>query len=385
MALSTGVKTWPEYQKKDEADSWNQFEERSDFINGIETDSLRDVAVSPQRYKMGQSDLPSARIQHLKNSASETRERFDRFVEKIFNGHNQQPTPTPRSRSDTAPTFPHFSRPQDYRFTPSLPSPSTPLVPSIPEPGASVRVTPHGEKATARSADSHWQDEDAEEVDRHFKRDAKYREYFEHKKHQFREHDYRQPHHSPAGPVAPLADHFNGFSDDPILSQVGRIKTGPRFTKSISSDPSPAYLEDNQLHEFNEPLFYPAKQLSPDSHSSLRTSYKEKVSQVTPGPGLFSLTSAHTASPLPHPDFAQARPRPAAPGYASQPLSYGAGPSVHSLPSLTTTASPWQFSPTPYTAYSLTSQERAFTASPTPTPYHSAVQHVTENILGECS
>ena len=69
-ALSSPAKTWPEYLKRDEAGSGNQFEDRSDFINGIETDSLRDVAVSPQRrYKMGQSDLPSARIQHLKNSA----------------------------------------------------------------------------------------------------------------------------------------------------------------------------------------------------------------------------------------------------------------------------------------------------------------------------
>ena len=292
-----------------------------------------------------------------------------------------QPTPTPGSRSDSAPTFPHFSRPQDYRFSPSLPSlPSVPapLVPTIPEPGARVRVTPHGEKAAPRSLDM-------EEVDRHFKRDAKYREYFEHKKHQFRDHDYRQPHNLPDTPVAPLTDHFYGFSDDPILSQVGRIKTGPRFTKSISSDPSLAYVEDNQLHEFNEPLFYPAKQLSPASHTSLRTSYKEKVSQVTPVPGPFTLTSAHTASPLPHPGSAQARPAPS--GYASYPLSYGGGPSVHSLPSLTTTASPWQFSPTPYTAYSHSSQERAYTAAalPTPTPYHSALQHVTENNLGECS
>ena len=378
-ALSSPTKTWPEYLKKDEAGSGNQFEERSDFINGIETDSLRDVAVSPQsRYKIGQSDLQSARIQQLKNSASETRESFDRFVEKIFNGHNQQHSPTPRSFTEASPTFPQFSRPQDYRFSPSL---------SIPEPVASgsVRVTPHGEKATARSADSHWQFEDMEEVGRHFKRDAKYREYFEHKKQQFRDHDHRQPHLSPAVPVAPLTDHFHGFSDDPILSQVGRFNHGPRFTKSVSPDPGLSYPVDSQLHEFNEPLFYPAKQLSPASHSSLRTSYREKVAQVTPGPGLFSLTPAHTASPLPHPGSPLASPRPAAPGYSSQPLSYGPGPSVHSLPSLTTTASPWQFSPTPYTAYSHSSQERAFSASPTPSPYHSSVQHITENNLGECS
>ena len=240
-------------------------------------------------------------------------------------------------------------------------------------------MTPHDEKdmvtATARSADSSWPFDDVENVDRPYKRDAKYREYFEHKKHQFREHDLKSP--PSHAPPAPVLDHFYGFSDDPLLSQVGKFKTSHRFTKSIPSSTSSissSYPEDNQILDLTEPLFYPTKQ---PGLASPR--YREKVSEVTPGPGLFSVTSAHTATPLPHSASHQARPRPTPHGYASQPFLYGGGPSLPSL----TTASPWQFSPTPYTAYSHSSQERVFAQPPTPAPHHRAVQHVTENNLGE--
>ena len=171
------------------------------------------------------------------------------------------------------------------------------------------------------------------------------------------------------------------------------MPTVVRFTKSIAPGPDTNQVAGPGL-DLTEPLFYPAKHLTPPPHLA-RDTHREKAARAPPppraSPAPFTVTPPHRATARPA-GPAPYHARPAPESYFSAPLSFsGSGPGFNPAPAVTSTAAPLHYSPTPYVGYSH-SQERQYSppASPTPSLYHHpspspAVYqpyHTTDNSLG---
>ena len=261
----------------------------------------------------------------FKKSDEFERQDQPHFADKIFNGLNGQelmfqefhPTRAGARLDSLPPTLPSYTLPGDYKFYPQLEQ-------------SSIRVSHHG--------DPHRESSDDQIEARSFTRESHY------------------DRNTGAG-------HFSGFSDNSLLSQVGRTRVNSRYPKSIN----PPAQHQNTVLDFTEPLFYPERPLTPPSRPDrspnirappTRPAVPGPTRAARPGPQ-FQVTQSYTPSPLPH-HSSLPGPRPSpAPGlesYHARPVSYSPpGPEYSHLQFSHSTPAPHhhhQYSPTPYHGYS---------------------------------
>ena len=399
------MKQWPQYFKNPN----NEKDPENTKSNILTTNEIESEWTQSQKEARDSLLRAKLQLEQLKQNTAEMRVKFQ---DKVFNGHNGYPHPTPykqiqrqspapRSYPNFPPTLPSYSQPDDYKF---YPHPSVP----VPAPISNVKVTvvPHGEpdlsfkhnyeEPSARNLDIFDYDDDDDQVDRSYKRDADafYDDYLQ----------FKQP------------EHFTGFEGNSLLSQVGRV-VNSRFTKSVQ--PSPVGV--NHVPDLDEPLFYPDRPLTPPPKLKLKGHIPEGLrdrlqskssefgpsphvrsthpSPTSPSPNHYQVTQPYRATPLPphspSPSPYQSRPppahtpRPIPQSYYSKPLPYSSSHnSGHFKPSLTT-ASPFKYSPTPspYIGYRKSSDDSPQSiAPPTASSYYSNsnnhIHHATQKNIG---